>query len=211
MSSLSLRLLKAFFSLFIGGAVIGLLHQYDTLVAAILILATVLIVWTTYQRNVSNHRAIILISGCLLTGFLGMMGEILGISNGHWLYHDLPDSRSFARWTPFAWMLSFVFLYRIEEFCINHFNFSSLKEKLLLVAVLSSVLPTWGEMVVINFGAWSYTWDYQLLGVPLLAIVFLMIFHVSVYMGFTMVCRKYQINDLVFGCVSNAKTAHISG
>ena len=199
MSTLSLRLLRAFFVLFIGGAVIGMLHQYDSAVAAILLAVITMFYWRTYQSNPSTHRAVILISGGLFTGFFGVQAELWGISNGYWVYHDLSDSRSFARWLPFAWTLAFVFLYRIEEFFINHLNLQSLKSKLLLVALLSGLLPAWGEMVAINFGAWSYSWDYQLFGVPLLTVVLLTVFHVFVFMTLTIICRKYQINDAVFG------------
>ena len=176
-----------------------MLHEYDSVVAAALLAILALFFWRTYQSNPSTHRAVILIAGGLFTGFFGVQAELWGISNGYWVYHDLSDGRDFARWIPFAWALAFVFLYRIEEFLFNHLNLHSLKSKLLLVAPLSGLLPAWGEMVAINFGAWSYSWGYQFFGIPILTVVLLTVFHVCVFLTLTFICRKYQIDDNVYG------------
>jgi len=197
---LSLRLLKALLHLFVGAAVLGVIHQYDTVSAGLLLFVAMIVYWSTYAKQPSAQRAALLLAGGFATGLFGVMAEYWGISFGHWVYHDLADERTFARWLPFAWMIAFIFLYRVEESLIRHLKIRSLKEKLILVAVLSAVLPTCGEIVAINFGVWTYAWDYQLLGVPLLAIILLMVFHTSIFLALTLVCRRYEIEDNVFGC-----------
>lgn len=196
---LSIRLLRELFVLFIAGTIIGLLHQHDTILAGILATVTLFKWWRIYRQNPSIQRAIILLTGILLTGFFGALVEWWGINNGYWEYHDLIGNRNFANWLPFAWMLAFLYLYSIEEYFMEQMDLSALKDKLLLTAILSVILPTWGEIVAINLGVWTYYWNYQFFGVPLLAILLLMIFHISIFLSFSIVCRKYQIEDSVFG------------
>lgn len=192
-------LARAFIQLFVAGAFIGSLHQYDTTLAALLFVMTFLFYKRSYDRKPSIQRAIVLLSGALLTGLIGVLGEHWGIDRAHWVYHDLADGRSFARWLPFAWILAFVYLYNVEERLIRHFNISNLKQKIVLIITISATLPTLGEIFAIYFGVWSYRWDYQLLGVPLLAILLLVAIHTTVFVVLTIFCRKYQINDTVFG------------
>ena len=200
------RFLRALIELFIAGLVIGLLHKYDSIVAGILAILTLPRWWQTYQRNPSFHRAMILLVGTLLTGFLGVLLELWGIYNGYWEYHDLSGNRHFPYWLPFAWMLAFIFLYRVEEYYIVRLNISELKQKIILAALLSVVLPTWGEIVAINLGVWTYSWGFQFFGVPLLAIILLMIFHTGIFLAFTFVCRRYHIEDSVYGVRNDSKS-----
>ena len=196
---ISYRVGKAFLMLLIAGGLIGLLHPYDALVAGILALNMILITWSMYRKSPSTSRAAILIGGSLLTGVLGVKVELWGIQNGYWEYHDLSNGRHFAYWLPFAWMLAFLFLYRVEEYFIRRLALTCLKKKLLLAAIVSAVLPTWGEIVAINLGVWTYSWDYQLLGVPLLAILLLSLFHTAIFLFLTVTVRKLQVEDIVFG------------
>ena len=68
----------------------------------------------------------------------------------------------------------------------------------LLALLIAMVFPTLGEIVVINLGAWTYHWPLQLLGVPLLAIVLLMIFHTGVNFLLLVICKRLKINNVVF-------------
>jgi len=198
------KALRAFVMLFIFGAMIGYLHQQDVLVAAILAATTVLMYGLTYRQKPSAQRGYILLAGALVTGVGGVMAEWWGIHYGYWAYHDLPDGRHFAMWLPFAWMAAFTFLYRLEAYFINFFNLTRLKDKLILAATIAIIFPTWGEIVAIYFGVWSYSWDYQILGVPLLAIALLMVFHTLIFLIFTLYCKKHQIYDDVFNRASSS-------
>lgn len=184
--------------LVIAGGLIGLFHHRDDLVALILVLLMPLLLWRQIKTRQSPYQKTIIISGMLLTGFLGTLGEIWGVSYGHWAYHNLSDGRAFPYWLPLAWMLAFLFLYRVEAAFIAQLGLRSLKSKLILAVTLSTILPTWGEIITINLGVWTYHWDYQLLGVPLLAIILLMLFHTAIYLLFTLLCHRLGIDDPVF-------------
>jgi len=196
---LTRRFLKSFLSLSLGGVVIGLLHQYDIALAVLLVAVTILYFLHTVRLAETQLRARIILAGGVITMLLGVIGEWWGISNGYWMYHDLAEGREFAAWLPMAWMLAFFYLYRIEESIIYHLKITSFKRKLVLTMIISAILPTWGEVVAINLGVWTYTWDYQLLGVPLLAIFLLMVLHSGIFLLLTIVCRRYKIENLVFG------------
>ena len=198
MSPLYLIILRAIFSISIPAVALGIFHRYDAAIAAVLVVYLAWKAWTTYLRNPSRHRVIVLVFGALLTGTLGILAEIWGIHNGHWSYHDLPNGQTFARWLPMAWMMGFIALYRVEESLILRLELTSRKSKLLLVALISMLLPVLGEAIAINLGVWTYAWGYQLFGVPLLAIVLLVVGHLLVYMTLMHICRRYRINDTVF-------------
>jgi hypothetical protein len=194
-----LSLSKALAVLLLGGGLIGILHRSDRTVAVILAISALYMAWRTYRPHASMQRGMIIAAGMLLTSCIGIQAELWGIGNGHWHYHNLPGGRQFPTWLPFAWMLAFVILYRVEESLVERMKLVTLKEKLLLAAGLSLILPVWGEIVAINLGVWTYTWNYQFFGVPLLAIGLLMILHLTVFMLFTVICRLRQANDPVFG------------
>ncbi|ATX81979.1 hypothetical protein Ga0123462_1115 [Mariprofundus ferrinatatus] len=196
---LLLRLLRSFTTLFVGGACIGLLHQYDLAAAGVLLVIGSLISWSTYKTRPTFARGFILICGTILTGALGSLVELWGIKNGYWSYNGLTDGRNFPAWLPFAWGFAFVALYRIEEFCIHFLGLRTLKDKIVLAVTLSAILPTWGEIIAINFGVWNYSWDYQMFGVPLLAVPLLVVFHVGIYSLFSFICHRHRLQDPVFG------------
>jgi len=200
------RILRAFISLLIAGSIVGLFHTYDTQLAGFLLIISVISFILTNRKKLNPHRKFVLIAGMVLTGILGIIVELWGITNEYWTYHDLADNRYFARWLPFAWMLAFVFLYRIAEFFIDHFRMTSLKSKLLVEIILATILPTFGEIITINLGVWTYYWGYQFFGVPLLAILLLTIFHTGIFLLLTLVCRKGMINDTVFGLIPKIDT-----
>lgn len=192
------KVLRSFAMLLLAGIIIGIWHHEDTLVAVFLALVTLPLLWQTAKKIDNPYTFLLLSAGMIITGFLGVQAELYGIEHGHWSYHDLPDHRHFAHWLPFAWALAFLFLYRLEASLIELLSVRSFKIKLLLTLLISAVLPTWGEVIAINMGVWTYSWPWQFLGVPLLAIVLLMLFHTLIFILFTLLCKKLQIADPVW-------------
>jgi len=178
------RTTRAFFSLLVAGGLIGWLHPWDSQLALFSLFTTIVLFYQTFKHATSHHHKIVLLSGVLITGICGVMVELWGIHNGYWAYHDLPETRTFARWLPFAWMLSFIFLYRFENHVIAFLGLTTIKSKILLALSVSAILPTWGEIITINLGVWTYYWKYQIVGVPLLAVLLLMIFHTGIFLFF---------------------------
>lgn len=188
------EIVKAMVKLGIAGTVIGLFKEYDLWVAVLLFLKIVHVIYVNIVK-VSNKNWILLI-GMLISGVGGILAEHWGVSNGYWEYHEV--SRDLPLWLPFAWMLAFYFLYRIESGLIQHITNKTVSNKLIIAFWLSLIVPAVGEMITINLGVWTYYWDYQILGVPLLAFGCLVAFHMVIYLILSTVCRKYKIEDIVF-------------
>lgn len=191
-------LLKPIFSLLIVGFIIGIFHQYDTSLLIFLIFLFLYRLYKEMKINPYKYKVTILLIGTLISAILGIMAEIWGIQNGYWLYHDLSDNRQFPHWLPIAWGLTFMFFYRLEELILKEIKINSFKVKLFLVVFLSALLPTWGEIITINLGVWTYTWPLQVFGVPLLAIFLLVIFHTVIFLLFTYYCKKFNIQNPIF-------------
>ena len=194
---------RPFISLLIIGSIIGYFHKYDFLLLLLLICIFAYRFYKDTKSRYEKNKAYILLVGTFLSGLLGVCAEVWGIENGYWLYYDLSNNRQFPYWLPLAWGLTFMFFYRIEENILKLINISSLKMKLLMVLLLSAVLPTFGEIITIYFGVWNYTWPYQLLGVPALAIFLLVIFHTTIFLFFMFICKKYNIQNKVFNNKDN--------
>lgn len=204
--ALARRLARAAFMLLAAGTLIGVLHEQDAAVAALLGLGVMPFIYlrlARHSRSAAQKR--LLLTGMLLSGLFGIQVELWGIGHGYWQYHDLRGGRSFAYWLPFAWMLSFVFLYRLEADLIRLLRLDSLQKKFALAAILAVSFPTWGEIITINLGVWTYHWPHQVFGVPLLAMGLLMVFHVGVFVLLTLACRIGRIEDPVFGQASAAR------
>ena len=189
-----LEILKAFIKLCIAGLLIGLLKSYDLIIALILLIKIIHVVY----KNViiSKIKNWILLYGMSLTGLAGMIGENWGVSNAYWEYHKV--SRELPLWLPFAWMLAFYFLYSIESRLIPYLKYKTIKNKLIIAFWLSFLVPAFGEIITINLGVWTYYWPYQVLGVPLYAIMCLVFVHMIVYGILAFICKKKKINDVVF-------------
>jgi len=194
---------RPFLSLLIIGSVIGYFHQYDFFLLILLLCIFVYRFYKDIKINPEKHKAFILLSGTIISGLLGVFAELWGIENGYWLYYDLSDNRQFPYWLPLAWGLTFMFFYRIEENILKEIDVSTLKLKLLMVVTLSAILPTFGEIITIYFGVWTYTWPLQILGVPLLAIFLLVVFHSTVFLSFVFICNKFNITNKVFNNKDN--------
>ena len=189
------EILKAIVKLIVAGVLIGVLKKYDAIIASILVLK---ITYNVYKEIIlpKTNKNWLLISGMLLTGFGGIIGETWGVSNGYWKYHEA--TRELPLWLPFAWMLAFHYLYKLERNLIPLLKKQNQRNKIILAIILALVLPAFGEVITIYLGVWTYYWPYQILGVPLYAFICLVFVHMLVYTILHFICKKYKINDIVF-------------
>ena len=189
------EIIKALLKLIIAGILIGVLKEHDALIAGILILKIIHNVYKEIIQLKTNKNWLLLI-GMLLTGFGGILGETWGVTNGYWEYHEV--ERELPLWLPFAWMLAFHYLYKLERNLIPLLSNKTQKNKILLAIVLALILPAFGEVITIYLGVWTYYWPFQILGVPLYAFICLVFVHMLVYTVLHFICKKYKINDIVF-------------
>lgn len=185
-------LLSHIIKITVAGLFIGFLHKYDIFVACVL--ATKL-VQKVYKEVFLGKKHLYLL-GIILTLVTGISGEYFGVSNGYWAYHDVP--RDFPFWLPFAWMLAFCFLYRLEEQTFLLLKNKNFTNKLFLTILLVSFFPAYGEIITIALGVWTYYWPYQILGVPLYAVSCLVFLHLFVDAILVWVNKKFNMNDDVF-------------
>ena len=188
------EILKALAKLILAGVLIGLLKSYDWLIAILLLLKIAHVIYVNIIK--SEIKNWILLIGMLITGLGGILGEYWGVSNQYWEYHEV--SRELPLWLPFAWMLAFYFLYRIESGLIPYLKNKTTQNKLIIAFWLSLIIPAFGEVITINLGVWTYYWPYQIFGVPLYAFACLVFIHMLIYVILSQVCKKYKINDIVF-------------
>lgn len=186
---------KALLKLVLAGVIIGILKKYDAILAILLLLKVLQNCYKEIIRPQTNKNWILLI-GMLLTGFGGIIGETWGVINGFWKYHEV--SRALPLWLPFAWMLAFHYLYKLERNLIPLLTNQTQKNKIILVLILAFILPALGEVITIQLGVWSYYWPYQILGVPLYAFICLLFVHMLVHTILHFICKKYQWKDTVF-------------
>lgn len=186
---------KALVKLIIAGVFIGLLKQYDLLIAILLFLKVLHNIYKEIIKPKTNKNWILLI-GMIITGIIGYVGENIGVSRGYWEYHHV--NRILPLWIPFAWMLAFHYLYKVEKNLIPLLKNPSKKNKLILAAILALILPAFGEVITIQLGVWTYYWPYQLLGVPLYAFLWLLAIHMGIFAIINYFCRRFKINDVVY-------------
>ncbi len=191
----SKEILKAILKLVIAGVFIGFLKEYDIVIAGILILK---IIHNIYQEIIKpkKNKNWVLLMGMLLTGFGGVVGETWGVTNGYWEYHKV--TRAIPMWVPFAWMLAFHYLYKLERNLIPLLKNKTQKNKIILAIILALILPAFGEIITIELGVWTYYWPYQIFGVPLYAFLCLLFVHMLVYYILHFICKKWNINDIVY-------------
>ena len=189
-----IEILKAFIKLCIAGFLIGFLKSYDAIIAIILFLKILHIIYKNII--IARTKNWILLIGMIVTGFGGIVGEKLGVSNNYWEYHEV--SKELPLWLPFAWMLAFYFLYSIETRLIALLKNKTISNKLIIAFWLSLLVPALGEVITINLGVWTYYWPYQIFGVPLYAFICLVFVHMLVYWILSFICKKWKINDIVF-------------
>jgi len=196
--------LIATLKLIVAGCVIGLLHRHDGIIACILA-AYIIWKWPTELAPKGSLNAI-LVSGMAGTGALGAAAEWWGIHQRHWTYHDLSDGRSFPYWLPLAWALSFYYMYRLERQILAHMK-PTLIGKFVIFFLVALLFPVVGEIVTIALGVWEYHWSWQIAGVPLIAMAYLVALHMSVNGIFLIICRTWRISDPVFSLACAARNA----
>jgi uncharacterized membrane protein len=189
------EIVKALLKLVIAGVFIGILKKYDAIIAGILILKIIHNIYKEIIKPETNKNWLLLV-GMLLTGFGGIVGETWGVMNGYWEYHKI--SREIPMWVPFAWMLAFHYLYKLERNLIPLLKNKTQKNKIILAIILALILPAFGEVITIELGVWTYYWPYQIFGVPLYAFACLLFVHMLVYSILHFVCKKWNINDIVY-------------
>ena len=168
---------KAVIKLIIAGVLIGVLKKYDAIIAGILILKIIHNIYKDILKPKTNKNYLLIV---------GML----------WEYHQV--NRAIPFWVPFAWMLAFHYLYKLEGKLIPLLQHQSQKNKIILAIILAIILPAFGEIVTIYLGVWTYYWPYQIFGVPLYAFICLVFVHMLVYTILHFICKKYKINDVVF-------------
>lgn len=190
----SIELLKGILKLIVAGIFIGYLKEYDFWIALILFLKILHNIYKDIYKPKNKNWLLLL--GMMLTCFGGVVGETWGVANGYWEYHEI--TRDIPLWVPFAWMLAFHYLYKLEGKLIPLLQNQSQKNKIILAVILALILPAFGEVVTIYLGVWTYYWPYQILGVPLYAFICLVFVHMLVYTILHFICKKYKIEDVVF-------------
>ena len=179
----------------IAGLIIGYYHMHDTILA---ILIATYILWTFYKELVKKSRKNwLLISGMLLTGILGILAEKWGVHNQYWEYHELSNNRQLPHWLIFAWMYAFKIIYDLERKIVLIYSINSLLKKVVIAISITAFFPAFGEVITIQMGVWTYYWPFQILGVPLYAILCLVILHMFVNWVLFLCANKMKIeNDL---------------
>jgi hypothetical protein len=193
----SKALLKSTVKITIAGLIIGLLHEHDFWVGILLLIYFVLFIYREFYRKNATKNKLLLI-GMLLTGVLGICAEIWGVHYGYWEYHDLTNNRQLPYWLPFAWMFAFRFIYQLETQLIYALDIKSIRNKTWLAVLISAIFPAYGEVITINLGVWAYSWPYQFLGVPLYAVICLVVLHMGINFLLSIWVKKKGINDPVF-------------
>ena len=189
------EILKSLLKLTIAGVFIGVLKKYDAIIAGVLLLKITHIIYKEIIKPKTRKNWLLLI-GMLLTCFGGILGENWGVTNVYWKYHEI--NKALPLWLPFAWMLAFYYLYKLERNLFPLLTNQSQRNKIILALLLASILPAFGEIITIYLGVWTYYWPYQIFGVPLYALICLIFVHMLVYTILHFICKKYNINDLVF-------------
>jgi hypothetical protein len=113
----------------------------------------------------------------LTTGVIGYLTESWGTTHGHWTYAHLPPGHTVPVWVPVAWSLGALLLNRLDDRL--HAAGASTPRRLLLGGASGVVYPLLGESICIALGVWTYHWPWQILGVPLLALLLIAYAHLT--------------------------------
>lgn len=189
-----IELIKATLKITIAGVVLGLLHERHILLAFLLAARTIQVTYNLSFNNGSKNWIIPI--GMLFTAISGLIIEYIGVTYNLWEYHNIDPILPY--WLPFAWLLSFPFIYKIEKNLIQTLSHKTLKNKLIIIGLISFVFPAFGEMITIALGVWTYYVPYQLFGVPFLAFLVLPLLHICINLALFKICEKSHIADPVF-------------
>ncbi|WP_375583283.1 hypothetical protein [Cyclobacterium xiamenense] len=186
---------KNVLKLSIAGFFIGGFHAQDAWVGLILMLYLAYSLVRKFKNKAEDRY--VYLTGSILGGFLGVCCEAWGIYYGHWEYHDL-EGRTFPYWLPFAWALAFTFVYQLEKDLFASLGMERTRDKVIRTLMVALIFPTYGEIITIQMGVWTYAWPYQFFGVPLLAIFLLVVFHTGVNYLMVQICRHMGWRNEVF-------------
>lgn len=189
-----ISLLKAILKICIAGVFIGLLHQYDWIVALILFAKVIHSMYSLGFKDGNKYWIVPI--GMFFTGILGIAAEYWGTENAYWEYHDV--NTNLPLWLPFAWMLAFSYIYKLEKELFSALPNPTLGSKAIITFLLALVFPAFGEVITINLGVWTYSWPYQFLGVPLYALICLVVLHMFVNGVIYLLAKRFKFNDPVF-------------
>lgn len=180
-----------------GGLLVGLFYPYPKTVA--LILSAVLLGQLMRMKFAApNVNFPILCLATLITLLCGWIVELWGTSNHYWTYHGLADGHQLPSWVPLAWALAYVILYRAESRLMLVIGHRHKYAKYAVVCLVSCLFPVLGEVVAIHLGVWTYTWPYQLVGVPVLAILLLMVLHLGVFFTVQTLVQRRGLSDPLY-------------
>lgn len=196
---LAFYFLLSLIKILIGSAFIGIFHASPYTVA--LTLALYIIYKLNKIKKYQDINFKLYIIGLLTTGTLGLITEYLGTHLGFWHYLDLLPQVTMPVWLIFAWPLVYVGLYQLEYNYCGILKLNSFTAKLQLTMLNAFLLPIAGEMLAINLGTWVYHMPLQsigLLGVPVIAMVLLMIFHTVIFILLSMLAKTFKLHDRVY-------------
>lgn len=179
----------------VAGVAIGYFRKYDAILA---IFVAIYILRVFYREMISKpEKEWILFIGMLITGCLGILAEKWGIYNQFWEYHDLTDNRQLPYWLPFAWMYAFKIIYDLEKKLVKTLEITTISKKIVIAILVTAFFPVYGEVITVYLGVWTYYWPFQLLGIPLYAVLCLILLHMFVNCILYFITHKYKIkNDL---------------
>jgi hypothetical protein len=183
-----------------AATVISVFKYYHYYIGVLFIGIILLSFYGSYKKGKEDmHVFWLSVFGFILTLTAGTLIEIWGTSYGYWTYLNLPEHTTIPFWVPFAWGLAYRSLYRLERTLLYHFKFeTTIKRWVYCIILPAIILPVIGEAFVIYYETWVYSWQPQIMGVPVLAVVLLGLFHVCVFLIMLKICRIYSINDPVY-------------
>jgi hypothetical protein len=191
------EILKATVKITLAGILIGYLHEYDTVVALILLLKAIHSIYDLGFKN--GEKNWIVPIGMVITGIIGIGSEYIGVTYNHWEYHDIGNH--LPHWLVLAWMLSFSFIYKIERGIFESLANKSIQNKIIWAMFVAFLFPVFGEVITIHLGVWTYHIPYQFLGIPFLVYGGLPLIHLFINGMLFYINKKYKIKDPVFSIV----------
>ena len=196
----SFQFLYTIFMLLFAATIISIFKSHHYGIGVFFIFLIIFSFYRSYKKNKEDMPVFWLsVFGLIFTLIGGTLAEIWGTSYGYWTYLNLPDHTTIPFWVPFAWGLAYKSLYRLERALLDYFKFDTLAKRWIYCVVLPAIiLPVIGEAFVIYYETWVYSWQPQFMGIPVLAVVLLGLFHVSVFLTMCKICQIYSIKDPVY-------------
>ncbi|MFC1898247.1 hypothetical protein ACFLYJ_01620 [Candidatus Cloacimonadota bacterium] len=187
------------FQIVFAGFIIGIFHRNHFWVAAFLLISIIIYyIKSVYFQKTAKKKITLTFLGMLISMLMGTAAEYWGTSYGHWEYHDVASNIQIPFWVPLAWALAYKTIHKFETVIINNYNLNKLQKFLFIIITPAIILPVIGEIVVINLGTWSYSWQPQILGIPWQAAVLLGFFHSCMFYLMKIIYKKTEVDDPVY-------------